>query len=129
MPTKLNAILFSKFKLVEAGYIKLEGVGKMDFITFKSFISIPVLISFYYLGAFILPFFTWYFSTWIIRKFKFVDSLHTKGKEMIGSTSNEKQKSKLIAVFFVVFLFMELFWRMLFEFLIAYMQIRDALLQ
>ncbi|HIO96843.1 MAG TPA: DUF4282 domain-containing protein, partial [Leucothrix sp.] len=41
----------------------------------------------------------------------------------IWSVLNTKQKIKLVAVFLMVFLFLELFWRMLFEFLIAYMQV------
>jgi hypothetical protein len=40
-----------------------------------------------------------------------------------------RQEFLLIFIFTGVFLLMELFWRMLFEFLIAYLQIRDALLQ
>ena len=47
---------------------------------------------------------------------------------MIWQSLNKKQQIKLVTLFIFCFLFMELFWRMLFEFLIAYMQIRDALL-
>ena len=101
----------------------------MDFITFKSFISIPVLIVFYYIGAIILPVGIWLFSTWLIKKYKFIDDAHKKGKELIWGLLNKKQRIMLVAIFVSIFLFMELFWRMLFEFLIAYMQMRDALLQ
>lgn len=101
----------------------------MDYLTFKSFISTAVLIAFYYIGAIILPVAIWYFSTWLIRKYKVIDDAHKKGKELIWSLLNKKQQAKLVAIFISIFLFMELFWRMLFEFLIAYMQMRDALLQ
>ncbi len=100
----------------------------MDFLTFKDFISIPVLITFYYFGAILFPFFMWILSMWFMRKYKSIDAIHTTGKEMIWRILTTKQKFKLIATFIVAFLFMELFWRMLFEFLIAYMQMRDALL-
>ncbi len=101
----------------------------MDFLSFKSFISIPVLIAFYYFGAAIFPFFMWFVSTWLMRKYRVIGDMHTKGKKMVWGALNIKQKVMLISAFLMAFLFMELFWRMLFEFLIAYMQMRDALLK
>ncbi len=101
----------------------------MDFLTFKSFISTEVLIIFYYLGALILPIGIWLFLTWLIQKYKLFNTAYESGKEIIWKSLNKKQKTKLVAFFIISFLFMEIFWRMFFEFLIAYMQIRDALLQ
>jgi len=104
----------------------------MDFLTFKDFISIPVLIVFFYFGAIVFPFFMWFVSRWLIKKYQLlgkVHDAHNKGREMLWSMLNSQQKMKLIAAFLVVFIFMELFWRMLFEYLIAFMQMRDALLQ
>ena len=95
----------------------------MEFLTFKSFISINVLIAFYYLGAFVLPIFLIFISRWIVIKFKILQDT----TNFLWSKLNKKQKVKIIFVFTICFLFMELFWRMLFEFLIAYIQIRDAL--
>jgi len=100
----------------------------MDFLTFKSFISTEVLILFYYLGALILPIGMWILLTWLIRKYRFLNTTYENGKEMIWQSLNIKQQIKLVALFISCLLFMEIFWRMLFEFLIAYMQIRDALL-
>ena len=99
----------------------------MDFLTFKSFISTEVLIAFYYIGALILPIAIWFLSTWLIAKYQFINTTYENGKELIWKTLTTKQKTKLITFFVFSFLFMELFWRMMFEFLIAYMQIRDAL--
>lgn len=101
----------------------------MDFLTFKSFISTEVLIVFYYIGAIILPAGAWYLVIWLIQKYELVNIAYEKGKDTLWNSLNKKQKNKLIVFFVSSFLFMELFWRMLFEFLIAYMQIRDALLQ
>lgn len=101
----------------------------MDFLTFKSFISTEVLIIFYYIGALLMPIGIWYLLTWLIGKYRFVNATYEKGKEVIWHSLNKKQQTKLVAFFISSFLFMELFWRMLFEFLIAYMQIRDALLR
>ena len=101
----------------------------MDFLTFKSFISTEVLIIFYYLGALILPIVTWLLLTWLMRKYKLLNATYESEKEIIWKSLNKKQQAKFLAFFVTAFLFMELFWRMFFEFLIAYMQMRDALLQ
>ena len=103
--------------------------GLNDFLTFKTFISTKALIIFYYLGAIILPVFSWLLVTWFIRKYKLLNTSYVDVKELLWKILSKKQQAKFIAFFLIVFLFMELFWRMLFEFLIAYMQIRDALLQ
>lgn len=100
----------------------------MDFLTFKDFISIPVLITFYYFGAILFPFFIWIIAIWLMKKYQLLETIHDKGKATIWNALTNKQKVKFILAFLIVFLFMELFWRMLFEFLIAYMQMRDALL-
>ena len=101
----------------------------MDFLTFKSFISIEVLIIFYYLGAIIMPIGIWLLLIWLLHKYRLLNTAYENGKEMIWKSLNKKQKTKFVAFFVISFLFMELFWRMFFEFLIAYMQMRDALLQ
>jgi len=100
----------------------------MDFLTFKTFISTKTLIIFYYIGAIVLPIFSWLLFSWLIQKYKLLDTSYKSGKELFWKLMSKKQQSKFIAFFVVFFLFMELIWRMLFEFLIAYMQIRDALL-
>jgi len=100
----------------------------MDFLTFKSFISTEVLIVFYYIGAVILPVGIWFLSCWLIGKYKYINAAYENGKTLVWNSLNKQQKIKLVALLLTAFLFAELFWRMLFEFLIAYMQIRDALL-
>ena len=101
----------------------------MDFLTFKSFISTEILIIFYYLGALILPLGIWHQHTWLFRKFRLLNTAYKNGKEFIWKSLNRKQQTKFVVIFVISLLFMELFWRMFFEFLIAYMQMRDALLQ
>lgn len=99
----------------------------MDFLTFKRFISIDALIAFYYLGAVILPFAAWFLVVWLANKYKVVRSAYELGKETFWHSLTLKQKSWLLLFFLAAFVFAELFWRMLFEFLIAFMQMRDAL--
>ena len=100
----------------------------MDFLTFKTFISTEALIMFYYIGALILPIGIWGLLTWLIRKYKDINAAYENGKVIVWKALDKQQQMKLISFFIATFLFLELFWRMLFEFLIAYMQIRDALL-
>jgi hypothetical protein len=101
----------------------------MDFLTFRSFISTEALIVFYYIGAIMLPVSAWYLVTWLLRKYEVVNATYEKGKATLWASLTQKNKLRLSIFFIATFLLMELFWRMLFEFLIAYMQIRDALLQ
>ena len=101
----------------------------MDFLTFKRFISIEVLIAFYYVGALIMPISLWFFLTWLIRHYNVLHMAYEGGKDRIWNLLSGKQKLKIVAFFTMSFLFLELLWRMLFEFLIAYLQMRDALLQ
>ena len=100
----------------------------MDFLAFKTFISTEALIIFYYIGALILPVGIWALLIWLIRKYKYINTAYENSKVIVWKSLNKQQQTKLVLFFITTFLFLELFWRMLFEFLIAYMQIRDALL-
>ncbi|MCW8933879.1 MAG: DUF4282 domain-containing protein [Gammaproteobacteria bacterium] len=100
----------------------------MDFLTFNQFISTEVLIIFYYLGAIVMPVGLWIGIKWLIHKYNFLNSGFETGKTLFLKSLTFKQQLKLGFILIICFLLMELFWRLLFEFLIAYMQIRDALL-
>ena len=100
----------------------------MDFLTFKSFISTEVLIVFYYLGATIMPIGLWLVFIWLLKKYKLINAAYKNSKELMWRSLTRKQKKIFVASFVVCFLFMELFWRIFFEYLIAYLQMRDALL-
>lgn len=100
----------------------------MDFLTFKKFISPTVLIVFYYIGAVLIPLAIFLLRKWIIRKINTFYSAEQMLQKMLLSALTTKQKAQLLFAFILCFLCMELFWRMLFEYLIAYMQIRDALI-
>jgi hypothetical protein len=64
----------------------------MDFLTFKDFISIPVLIGFYYLGAVVMPIFMWLISFWLGRKFTVISNIRHAGKEKIWQSFSIKQE-------------------------------------
>ena len=99
----------------------------VDFLSFKTFISIDALIIFYYIGVIFLPVAAWFFMLWLVRKYQLFSGGYELGKEVLWSSLSVKQKNILLMFFVFIFFFMELFWRMMFEFLIAYMQMRDAL--
>jgi len=99
----------------------------IDFLLFKTFISPMALIVFYYMGAVIMPPFVWFFSRWIMKKFHIIEKSYQKSKVMAWRLFPLRYKLLAIGLFAMMFLFMELLWRMMFEFLIAYMQMRDAL--
>lgn len=100
----------------------------MDFLSFKTFISTEVLIFFYYLGALVMPIAIWLTLIWVIRRFSILNIAYQNTWQALWSILSRKQKLLFAGLFLLSFLFMELFWRMLFEFLIAYLQMRDALL-
>ena len=99
----------------------------LDFLSFKSFISGFILIAIYNIGAFILPLFIWYFSKSLCQKLKLFKPSHDHIKAFVWASLSWKQRLALMAIFTSILLFIEVIWRMMIEFLIAYMQIRDAL--
>jgi hypothetical protein len=99
----------------------------MDFLTFDSFISIPVLMGFYYIGAVFCPLVMWRCMRWMVTRFSLLEQTYLRGKTLIWQLLPVKQKVKVLLLFMAAFLLAEIFWRMLFEFLIAFMQMRDAL--
>ena len=99
----------------------------MDFLSFKSFISTEILIIFYYLGAVFLPVFAWLLGKCLLRHDNVINKWVRLGKTLLWQQLTWQQRSQLLLFFLVFFMFLELFWRMLFEFIIAYLQIRDAL--
>ena len=89
----------------------------MDFLTFESFISIKVLIVIYYAGAFFIPMILWYKRQLIS---KIMDVLLHSAPITV---------TRLILWSVIFFILLELGWRMMFEMLIGYFQMRDYLQQ
>jgi len=76
-----------------------------------------------------MPAGVWFLVSRIARRYNIVDDAYKKGKETLWKALSKKQQTSLVLFFISFFFFMEILWRMMFEFLIAYMQMRDALLQ
>ncbi|WP_040727225.1 DUF4282 domain-containing protein [Thiomicrorhabdus sp. Kp2] len=102
-----------------------------DFLTFHTLISIEVLIAFYYLGAVVIPLSILWVMVWlkqlIVNKVGDIQEVIDTGTQAVSNSLSRSSKIKWILLFTTSFVFAELFWRLLFEFLIAFMQMRDAL--
>lgn len=88
-----------------------------DFLTFNTFITQNVLIVFYYLGAIGVPAFMLIFRKTLFSKFVFLKKIELYFKD----------KTKTLLVLIMLFLCMELFWRMMFEMMIGYFDMHDYL--
>ncbi len=99
----------------------------MDFFLFERFISIPVLIVLYNIGALLCPLLMWYCVRWMMRRFSLPEQVYLRGKTLAWKVLPRREKVKVSTLFVAAFLLAELFWRMLFEYLIAFMQMHDAL--
>ena len=124
-----------------------------DFLQFKLFIAQDVLTFFYITLASILPFISWYWLAWVVRRYATVLRFYKEAKRSLfisfiswlirklnffQNEIDEKfswknlstsQKLKFIGIFLFVVLFSELFLRLMFEYLIAYMQMHEYLNQ
>jgi hypothetical protein len=103
--------------------------GFIDYLTFRSFISPHVLVACYYIGALGVPVGSWLFARWIKRKYLIVSDVYDSSRKMIFSITRTKDRMLFYILFALFFFCMEIMWRMMFEFLIAYFQMRDVLLE
>jgi Mn2+/Fe2+ NRAMP family transporter len=94
-----------------------------EFLTFQSFISPTLLIILYYLGAVVIPFISFYISKWV--KSRYLKDIDIKLDKVIPL----KKRLLFLSVIVLCFLCMELFWRVMFEFFIAYFNMHDALMK
>ena len=97
-----------------------------DFLTFKTFISDKVLIFFYYLFAIGIPITILFFKNRIFETTLF-KNIFPVLKEYSYDKLDKKQKQYLIITCIMCFIMCEILLRMFFEFLIAYIQIRNSL--
>jgi hypothetical protein len=57
------------------------------------------------------------------------DTAYEQGKSWLLSLTSLRQRMLLLALFILAFLCAEIIWRMMFEYLLAYLQIRDVLIK
>ena len=97
------------------------------FLTFQTFVTPTLLIVMYYIGAILIPLISWYLTKFIKKRY-FTD-ISQKMKDTITSQSTSNQRIIILLFFILCFLCMELFWRVIFEFFIAYFDMHDALIR
>lgn len=100
----------------------------IDFLTFDLFISPYIIIISYYIGALVIPFASWFFVLWARKKYGLVANVYSASKETFKQFVKIKHRILLYLFFLLLFVCMEIMWRVMFEFIIAYLQMRDALL-
>ena len=98
----------------------------ISFLTFDSFITKYILICFYYFGAIVIPIILWITKNKICNRFEICTSFKNKLYDRFNELSISNRLYLIISAIFI-FLIMELAWRMIFETVIAYFQIRDYL--
>ena len=98
-----------------------------DFLLFKTFITSSLLLFIYYIGAVLIPLLSWYIAAWVHKNY--LSKVSGLVKEEIKRRTTAKQRLYTVIAFVLCFLFMEIFWRMMFEFFIAYFDMHDALMQ
>ncbi|PKN69164.1 MAG: hypothetical protein CVU54_11695 [Deltaproteobacteria bacterium HGW-Deltaproteobacteria-12] len=103
--------------------------GFIDYLTFRSVISPHVLLACYYIGALGVPVGSWFFARRIKNKYLVVSDIYESSKTIIFSITKTKDRMLFYVLFAMLFFCMEIIWRMVFEFLIAYFQMRDVLLE
>jgi len=101
----------------------------IDYFSFKSFISLDVMRVCYALGAVIMPVAGVLLWLWIKRRYQLIDAAYGQGKSWLRQLTSPAQRLWLYGLFILLFVCAEIVWRMMFEYLIAYLQIRDVLLQ
>ncbi len=100
----------------------------LAFLRFELFISQPVLIVCYYLGALGMPL----LAAWMAYRLGTLSPdlqrrLQRQGRLLFRQLPRRYQVW-MILLSVLAFVFMNIIWRMMFEYLIAFMQMRDALI-
>ena len=97
-----------------------------NFLTFDRFITPHLLLIAYYLGAVGMPLALWVGRRYLLRKIALLAQLEMQRQALFGSLSRRNQ-ALVMTLLVLMFLFMELAWRMMFEAMIGYFQMHDYL--
>lgn len=97
-----------------------------DLLTFDRFITPDVLRIAYYLGAVAMPLALWAFRSYLLRRIGPLAELDSQRQQLFASLS-QRNKILVVTSMILLFLFMELAWRMMFEAMIGYFQMHDYL--
>jgi hypothetical protein len=101
----------------------------VNFLTFRSLISPYALLGFYYLGAVLMPVLAWLFWRWLGRRYGWLRQVQAEVGAFSRQILSPGQRFWIFLACVLCFLLMELFWRMMFEFLIAYLHMAQDIQQ
>jgi len=112
----------------------MNGAGQAlwDLLSFRTFVSPTVLIAMYWFGALVMPVALWLLARHFAKRFaaRFPDAagrVQEGVRELHGSVPL-RYRRRFWALLAVAILMAELAWRMTIEVMLAYFQMRDALL-
>ena len=94
-----------------------------DILTFNHFITQDVLLLFYYVGLFAIPVILVFSREYLVKNISILKKIDDK----IQNSLDLKEKTIILVSFFVLLIFVELGWRMLFEMMIGYFDMHDYL--
>jgi hypothetical protein len=97
-----------------------------DFFAFHTFVSLDVLRVVYAVGAMGMPLLAWGVWRWLGR-FQFWRWMRGTAVDATRQVVPKRWRVGAVLVFLLCFLCLELTWRMMFEFIIAYLQMHQAL--
>jgi hypothetical protein len=97
-----------------------------DLLTFRYLISHSVLPIFYFLGAAGIPFLAWRIARWLQSLLG--ENLSGAVRQIEETFAEKSGGSRVYGLFFLMFILMEIGWRIMFEFLMAFLQMREALM-
>ncbi|MCF6207264.1 MAG: DUF4282 domain-containing protein [Sulfurovum sp.] len=95
----------------------------IDFLTFKTFITPSLLVLMYVMGAVVIPFVSYYVGKWLLTRY------FSKQKEQFYAVTTIKQRIWLLMLFVGCFVCMEIMWRVMMEFFVAYFDMHEALMK
>ena len=100
----------------------------IDFLTFKHFIAADILIVCYYMGAILMPILLYKSRKYLIENVQIIRTLNDFFLDTFSSLDSKNRRYTKI-LFVLMFLAMELMWRMMFEMMIGYFQMHNYLQQ
>ncbi|WP_298218984.1 DUF4282 domain-containing protein [Halothiobacillus sp.] len=95
----------------------------LGFLSFNRYVSPYALLVFYYLGAVLMPLAMIVFWIWLRRRYPALKAVQGQVADLRKRVLSPVQWIGILLACIFCFLLAELFWRMMFEFMMAYFHI------
>lgn len=100
----------------------------LDFLSFKILITPYLLIYSYAFGTLFIPILSWLIALKIKRKFKFFSHVVDQSAAFTVNHTQLKHKIWIYLLALFIFISLEIIWRVMFEFMAAYFQMHQTLI-